>query len=95
MGHNYVVNHSIFNKLDMVEAAGVEPASETTSTESVHAFPRSFFISSSTLGTGEDAATTSLIDLACSAQTEQFRQPTVRRSDSAVGEAEAIGCLTN
>jgi len=35
-------------------------------------FPVHFF-SSAALRMGKDAATTSLIDLACSAQTEQFR----------------------
>ena len=56
----------------MVEAAGVEPASETTFNRERSCFSTFIFISSSTLGTGEDAATTSLIDLARSAQTEQF-----------------------
>jgi hypothetical protein len=76
MGHKlyfYFVNHFVFNNLDVVEAAGVEPASETTFNRERSCFSAFIFISSSTLRTGEDTATTSLIDLACSAQTEQFR----------------------
>ena len=56
----------------MVEAAGVEPASETTFNRERSCFSAFHFVSSSTLRTGEDTATTSLIDLVRSAQTEQF-----------------------
>ena len=55
----------------MVEAVGVEPTSEKTSNREHSCFSRFIFVSSSTLRTGEDAATTSLIDLIPSAQTEQ------------------------
>jgi len=55
----------------MVEAAGVEPASETTFNRERSCFSAFIFVSSSTLGTGEDAATTSLIGLVRPAQTEQ------------------------
>ncbi len=57
----------------MVEAVGVEPTSETTFNRERSCFSTFAFVSWRPLGTGEDAATTSLIDLACSAQTEQFR----------------------
>ncbi len=56
----------------MVEAAGVEPASETTFNRELSCFSTFIFVSSSTLGTGEDAATTSLIGLVPSAQAEQL-----------------------
>ncbi len=55
----------------MVEAAGVEPASETTFNRELSCFSTFVFVSSSTLRTGEDAATTSLIGLVPSAQAEQ------------------------
>jgi len=61
------------NLFYMVEAAGVEPASETTFNRERSCFSAFHFVSSSTLRTGEETLTTSLIDLACSAQTEQFR----------------------
>jgi len=57
----------------MVEAAGVEPASETTFNREHSCFSTFLFVSSSTLRTGEDAATASLIDLVRPAQTEQGR----------------------
>ena len=60
------------SSVELVEAAGVEPASETTFNREHSCFSAFDFVSSSTLGTGEDAATTSLIDLVHSAQTEQF-----------------------
>jgi hypothetical protein len=60
-------------ELDMVEAAGVEPASEKTSNREHSCFFTFIFVSSSTLRTDEDAATTSLIDLIRPAQTEQGR----------------------
>ena len=59
------------NKLDVVEAAGVEPASETTYNREPSCFFQFIFVSSSTLRTGEDAATTSLIDLVIAVQAEQ------------------------
>jgi hypothetical protein len=49
--------------LRMVEAVGVEPTSETTFNREHSCFSAFIFVSSSTLRTGEDAATTSLIDL--------------------------------
>ena len=55
----------------MVEAAGVEPASETEVNRERSCFFRFDFVSSPTLGTDEDAAATSLIDLVPSAQAEQ------------------------
>jgi len=55
----------------MVEAAGVEPASEKTFNRELSCFFRFIFVSSSALRTDEDATTTSLIDLAIPAQTEQ------------------------
>jgi hypothetical protein len=56
----------------MVEAAGVEPASETTFNREHSCFSTFLFVSSSTLRTGEDAATTSLIDLVIAVQAEQL-----------------------
>jgi hypothetical protein len=56
----------------MVEAAGVEPASEKTSNREHSCFSAFIFVSSSSLGTGEETMTTSLIDLIPSAQTEQL-----------------------
>ena len=47
----------------MVEAAGVEPASEKTSNREHSCFFTFIFVSSSPLRTDEDAATTSLISL--------------------------------
>jgi hypothetical protein len=47
----------------MVEAAGVEPASEKTSNREPSCFFRFIFVSSSPLRTDKDAATTSLINL--------------------------------
>ena len=47
----------------MVEAAGVEPASEKTFNRELSCFSRFIFVSSSALRTDEDATTTSLIDL--------------------------------
>ncbi len=57
----------------MVEAVGVEPTSEKTSNRELSCFFRIIFVSSSTLRTDEDAATTSLISLIRPAQTEQGR----------------------
>ncbi len=57
----------------MVEAAGVEPASETTFNRERSCFSSFIFVSSLALRTGEDATTTSLIDLIRPAQTEQGR----------------------
>ena len=57
--------------LDMVEAVGVEPTSETTNNREHSCFSAFIFVSSSTLRTGEDAATTSLIDLVIAVQAEQ------------------------
>ncbi len=56
----------------MVEAAGVEPTSETTFNRELSCFSAFIFVSSQTLGTGEDAPTTSLIDLVIAVQTEQL-----------------------
>ena len=56
----------------MVEAVGVEPTSETTVNRELSCFSGFIFVSSSTLRTGEDAATTSLIDLIIAVQTEQL-----------------------
>ena len=67
------LNIFIFNNLQLVEAAGVEPASEKTSNREHSCFFRFIFVSSSTLRTDEDAATTSLINLVRPAQTEQGR----------------------
>ena len=55
----------------MVEAVGVEPTSENTFNREHSCFFTFIFVSSSTLRTGEDAATTSLIDLVIAVQTEQ------------------------
>jgi hypothetical protein len=57
----------------MVEAVGVEPTSETTFNREHSCFSAFIFVSSSTLRTGEDAPTTSLISLVRPAQTEQGR----------------------
>lgn len=56
----------------MVEAVGVEPTSETTVNRELSCFSTFIFVSSSTLGTGEETLTTSLIDLVPSAQAEQL-----------------------
>ena len=48
---------------DLVEAAGVEPASERASNREPSCFFQFIFVSSSPLRTDEDATTTSLIDL--------------------------------
>ena len=56
----------------MVEAVGVEPTSEKTSNREPSCFFRFIFVSSSTLRTDKDVSTTSLIDLAISAQAEQI-----------------------
>ncbi len=56
----------------MVEAVGVEPTSETTVNRELSCFSAFIFVSSSSLGTGEETVTTSLIDLVPSAQTEQL-----------------------
>ena len=56
----------------MVEAVGVEPTSETTFNRELSCFSTFIFVSSSTLGTGEETLTTSLIDLVPSAQAEQL-----------------------
>jgi hypothetical protein len=58
---------------EMVEAAGVEPASGTTVNREHSCFSAFIFVSSLALGTGEDAAATSLISLVRPAQTEQGR----------------------
>ena len=50
-------------QLKMVEAAGVEPASERASNREPSCFFQFIFVSSSPLRTDKDAATTSLIDL--------------------------------
>jgi len=55
----------------VVEAAGVEPASEKTSNRELSCFFRIVFVSSSALRTDEDATTTSLIDLVIAVQAEQ------------------------
>ena len=55
----------------MVEAVGVEPTSETTFNRERSCFSQVHFVSSAELRTGEDAPSTSLIDLALSAQAEQ------------------------
>jgi hypothetical protein len=56
----------------VVEAAGVEPASEKTSNRELSCFFRIIFVSSSALRTDEDATTTSLIDLVIAVQAEQL-----------------------
>ncbi len=55
----------------MVEAVGVEPTSETSFNRELSCFSTFIFVSSLSLGTGEDATATSLIDLIPSAQAEQ------------------------
>jgi hypothetical protein len=56
----------------VVEAAGVEPASENTVNRELSCFFRFAFVSWLALGTDEDAPTTSLIDLVIAVQTEQL-----------------------
>ena len=56
-----------------MEAAGVEPASETTNNREHSCFSTFIFVSSAALRTGEDATPTSLINLVRPAQTEQGR----------------------
>ena len=55
----------------MVEAAGVEPASEKTFDKELSCFFRFIWFLSSVLRTDKDATMTSLIDLAIPAQAEQ------------------------
>jgi hypothetical protein len=69
----FVYIESNSKNLLLVEAAGVEPASEKTSNRELSCFFTFIFVSSSTLRTDKDAATTSLIDLVRPAQTEQGR----------------------
>jgi hypothetical protein len=57
--------------VQLVEAAGVEPASETTFNREHSCFSAFNFVSSSSLGTGEETTTTSLIDLVIAVQAEQ------------------------
>ncbi len=57
----------------MVEAVGVEPTSEKTFNRELSCFFQFIFVSSSALRMDKDATTTSLIDLAGSAQAEQNR----------------------
>ncbi len=59
--------------LEMVEAVGVEPTSETTFNRELSCFSTFIFVSSRALGTGEETRATSLIDLVRPAQTEQGR----------------------
>ena len=59
----------MINKL--VEAVGVEPTSETTFNREHSCFSAFVFVSSSTLGTGEETLTTSLINLVIAVQAEQ------------------------
>jgi len=54
----------------MVEAAGVEPASETTSNREPSCFFQFYFVSSPELGTDEDTPATSLIGLTRGVQAE-------------------------
>ena len=56
----------------MVEAVGVEPTSETTFNRELSCFSTFIFVSSSSLGTGEETTTTSLIDLVIAVQAEQL-----------------------
>ena len=70
--HQCTRSNQLFKIKDLVEAAGVEPASETAFNREHSCFSAFHFVSSSTLRTGEDTATTSLIDLVRSAQTEQL-----------------------
>ena len=55
----------------MVEAVGVEPTSETTFNRERSCFSQVHFVSSAELRTGEDAPSTSLIDLVIAVQAEQ------------------------
>ena len=55
---------------DLVEAGRIELPSEETNSREHSCFFTFYFVSSSTLRTDEDAATTSLIDLALGVQTE-------------------------
>ena len=59
----YIFKLFTVNNLEMVEAAGVEPASERASNREPSCFFQFIFVSSSPLRTDKDAATTSLIDL--------------------------------
>jgi len=65
-------DHDRARQIEMVEAAGVEPASETTYNRELSCFFRFLFVSSPALRTDEDAAATSLIDLVIAVQTEQL-----------------------
>jgi len=55
----------------MVEAAGVEPASETTNSRELSCFFQVHLVSPTALRTDEDAPAASLIDLVIAVQTEQ------------------------
>ena len=58
--------------LNLVEAVGVEPTSETTNNREHSCFSAFLFVSSAALRTGEDAPPTSLIDLVLAVQAEQL-----------------------
>ena len=80
----------------MVEAAGVEPASEKTYNRELSCFSRFAFVSSPPLGTGEDAVATSLIILVHT-RADGAGKTSLLCDDGfePVGEARAIGYLTN
>ena len=75
MGASFLSRRVIYCDFEeeMVEAAGVEPASETANSRELSCFSRVHLISSRALRTGEDVRVTSLIDLIRAAQTEQCR----------------------
>ena len=58
-------------KIEVVEAGRIELPSEETNDREHSCFSTFIFVSSSALRTGEDATTTSLIDLVIAVQAEQ------------------------
>jgi hypothetical protein len=60
------------DNLSLVEAAGVEPASEKTDNREHSCFSAFLFVSWPALRTGEDEQATSLIDLVIAVQAEQL-----------------------
>ena len=80
----------------MVEAAGVEPASETTSNRERSCFFHVLFVSSPALRTDEDTTATSLIDLTRGVQAEHV-EPAYCATllNAPVGEARGNGYLFN
>ncbi len=66
------VNSPTAFRSKLVEAGRIELPSEETDNRELSCFSTFIFVSSSSLGTGEETMTTSLIDLIIAVQTEQL-----------------------